>query len=76
MPYDITEEQRDRYRETSRRSAARKVSLLKGFVRSDLPVADAGFRLDPNDLMPQLEPNGLTCISLFSGGGGLDLGFE
>ena len=76
MPYDITEEQRDRYRETSRRSAARKLSLLKGFVRSDFSVADAGSRLDPNDLMPQLEPNGLTCISLFSGGGGLDLGFE
>jgi DNA (cytosine-5)-methyltransferase 1 len=76
MPYDITEEQRDRYRETSRRSAARKVSLLKGFIRSEVPVVNAEFRLDPNDLMPQLEPNGLTCISLFSGGGGLDLGFE
>lgn len=33
-------------------------------------------RLDPNDLMPQLDSNGLVCLSLFSGGGGLDLGFE
>lgn len=27
-------------------------------------------------LMPQLDPNGLATLSLFSGGGGLDLGFD
>ena len=35
-----------------------------------------GERLDPNDLMPQPGSNGLTSLSLFAGGGGLDLGFE
>ncbi|WP_207799428.1 DNA cytosine methyltransferase [Tsukamurella pulmonis] len=33
-------------------------------------------KLDPNDLMPQLESNGFRALSLFSGGGGLDLGFD
>lgn len=76
MPYDLTEDQRDKYRETSRRSAARKQELLRDFDHGAAPIARAGARLDPNDLMPQLRSNGLTCISLFSGGGGLDLGFE
>lgn len=77
MPYDLTEEQRDRYRETSVRSKLRKEALLRGY-REDLAQAARGIgnRLDPNDLMPRLEPNGFTCLSLFSGGGGLDLGFE
>lgn len=76
MPYDLTDDQRDRYRETSRRSAARKLSLLKGFDHSKVRGSAPGSRLDPFDLMPALEPNSLSCISLFSGGGGLDLGFE
>ncbi|MDM8563885.1 DNA (cytosine-5-)-methyltransferase, partial [Candidatus Marithioploca araucensis] len=33
-------------------------------------------QFDPNDLMPQLKSNHLTTLSLFSGGGGLDLGFD
>jgi DNA (cytosine-5)-methyltransferase 1 len=33
-------------------------------------------RLDPSALMPQKQPNGLRSLSLFSGGGGLDLGFD
>ena len=33
-------------------------------------------QLDPMELMPKLEPCGITALSLFSGGGGLDLGFE
>jgi DNA (cytosine-5)-methyltransferase 1 len=76
MGYDITEAQRDRYRETSKRSAARKQALLRGYDGSRLPRLTDRARLDPNDLMPQLASNGLTCLSLFSGGGGLDLGFE
>ncbi len=31
--------------------------------------------LKPEELMPQLKKNGLRSLSLFSGGGGLDLGF-
>ena len=32
--------------------------------------------LDPEKLMPRLKSNGLRSLSLFSGGGGLDLGFD
>lgn len=76
MPYELTEEQREKYRATSLRSKLRKEELLRThcFETSISPIQ--GERLDPLDLMPQLKPNGLTCISLFSGGGGLDLGFE
>lgn len=76
MPYDLTEEQRDRYRATSIRSQQRKRALLEGGKQARQAAQEFSHRLDPNDLMPQLEENGLTCLSLFSGGGGLDLGFE
>lgn len=77
MPYDITEKQRDKYRATSIRSSQRKIALLNGL--NDVPRKAAkpfAGRLDPNDLMPQLEANGLKSLSLFSGGGGLDLAFD
>lgn len=77
MPYDLTDEQRDRYRATSLRSKARKQALLRDHDENLLlPGIDLIERLDPNDLMPQLNSNGLTSLSLFAGGGGLDLGFE
>ena len=77
MPYELTEEQRNRYRETSLRSQLRKRELLQA-PPSDKPghSIDRARRLDTNDLMPQLDANRLSCLSLFSGGGGLDLGFE
>jgi DNA (cytosine-5)-methyltransferase 1 len=77
MPYDLTQEQRDRYRATSIRSQQRKQALLRNHAfEGDRFVGIQANRLDPNDLMPQLEANNLRCLSLFSGGGGLDLGFE
>ncbi len=77
MPYDISDEQRDRYRATSVRSKLRKQALLRNHDESRPAVRTLfGDRLDPHDLMPQLDENGLTCLSLFTGGGGLDLGFE
>lgn len=76
MPYDITEEQRDRYRATSIRSRQRKQELLRDHMETIAGSSELGPRLDPNDLMPESDNNGLTCLSLFSGGGGLDLGFE
>ena len=77
MAYDLTEEQRDRYRETSRRSQLRKQAFLRDHDQRPFQATfDETARLDPNDLMPLVEPNGLACMSLFSGGGGLDLGFE
>jgi DNA (cytosine-5)-methyltransferase 1 len=76
MPYDITEARRDQYRETSQRSKQRKLTLTAGLRPGDKVAEPGGNRLDPNDLMPQLTPHGLTALSLFAGGGGLDLGFE
>ncbi len=77
MPYELTDAQRDRYRATSIRSQLRKQELLRdhieGAISAELML---GNRLDPNTLMPQLEANGLISLSLFSGGGGLDLAFE
>ena len=77
MPYDLTDEQRDRYRATSIRSQLRKQTLLRGHDESEAAHGiKLGERLDPDDLMPQLDANGLVSLSLFSGGGGLDIGFE
>lgn len=76
MAYELTQEQRDKYRATSIRAQQRKQELL----RAHKPTSNASpafiNRLDMRDLMPQLNVNDLTCLSLFSGGGGLDLGFE
>jgi len=76
MPYVLTDSQRNRYRETSIRSSQRKLLLLKGGLADAMLEPPLVGRLDPNDLMPQLDENGLSCLSLFSGGGGLDIGFE
>ena len=75
MPYHISEERRDRYRRVSARSRERKIAAGNGDLAgasSQLNTPD----LDPGALMPALVPNGLRTLSLFSGGGGLDLGFE
>ncbi len=75
MPYDITEERRDQYRQTSRASQARKKKALEEGAL--LPVHPVNIpRLDPSELMPQQLRNGISALSLFSGGGGLDLGFD
>ena len=76
MPYDLTAEQRDRYRQISQRAQRRKAELTAGVCSSDgQPEARTGC-LDPNDLMPLVRPHSLNALSLFAGGGGLDLGFE
>lgn len=75
MPYDLTEEQRQTYRETSIRAQQRKIEFLqKAEVLGNNAMHEP--RLNPEVLMPQVEPHGLVALSLFSGGGGLDLGFE
>jgi DNA (cytosine-5)-methyltransferase 1 len=77
MAYDLTDEQRDKYRATSIRSSQRKSALLNGLSNAPSKTKKRFIgRLDPNDLMPQLEANNLSSLSLFSGGGGLDLGFD
>ncbi|HZQ37078.1 MAG TPA: DNA (cytosine-5-)-methyltransferase [Dehalococcoidia bacterium] len=75
MPYNITEEKRTQYRESSRASARAKSAALAGKGPKPVhPIYEP--RLDPTLLMPALPANGLRSLSLFSGGGGLDLGFE
>lgn len=75
MGYTITEEKRDEYRKISLSSKERK--RIAHEERGLEPVHQINTpRLDPNILMPQLPPNGIRSLSLFSGGGGLDLGFD
>jgi DNA (cytosine-5)-methyltransferase 1 len=72
--YDITEEKREWYREISQASREAKAAAEKGLLMSNHPINKP--RLDNNSLMPQLERNNIHSLSLFSGGGGLDLGFD
>lgn len=72
--WDLTDEKREFFRETSRRSREAKLRALRAepvHARSIHRPA-----LDPADLMPRVAPHLLPALSLFSGGGGLDLGFE
>ena len=75
MPYDISQEKRDWYREISARSRRRKKAAIRGELTCD-PSRISKPVLAPNKLMPQQRQQGLRALSLFSGGGGLDLGFE
>lgn len=76
MAYELTQERRDEYRATSIRSQQRKQAFLREHHQTPVKSPLHRDRLDPTDLMPKLDRNGLTCLSLFSGGGGLDVGFE
>ncbi len=72
--YDISDEKREEYRKISQESHIAKLGAQNGVHKRiheiNTPV------LDPGKFMPQLDDNGLTALSLFSGGGGLDLGFD
>ncbi len=71
----LTARQRQVFRERSTASRAAKSAALRG--EGPPPLHELNHpRLDPVDLMPAVAPTGLRGLSLFSGGGGLDLGFE
>lgn len=72
--YNLTESQRDTYRQISKDSREAKSSALLGLSISQHPINVPN--LNPCSLMDQLPDNGLRGLSLFSGGGGLDLGFD
>lgn len=75
MDYDITNERRLEYKRISENSRKAKIDALNG--KGPKPVHNINIpKYDPNELMPQLESNGYKTLSLFSGGGGLDLGFD
>ena len=75
MPYHISEERRDWYRRVSARSRKRKIAASNGELAPGSSSVNTP-NLDPAELMPMLAPHGLRALSLFAGGGGLDLGFE
>ena len=72
--YDISDKKREEYRLISQQSRLVKLAAEKGQLTSKHVVNTPVF--DPNNLMVQLPQNGLRALSLFSGGGGLDLGFD
>lgn len=74
-PWQLTAEQREVFRKRSRESRTAREMALAGLGGAPLHEVNVS-RFDPLDLMPRRESNGLTTLSLFSGGGGLDLGFE
>ncbi len=73
--WEITEEQREAYRQCSKESSKAKAQALRGEGSKPIhPINNP--QLKPEQLMPQLPENGWRSLSLFSGGGGLDLGFD
>jgi DNA (cytosine-5)-methyltransferase 1 len=73
--WDLTEEQRERFRRTTLASQAAKSRAIRGdchLPKHPIPTP----RLRAEDLMPIRPGNALRALSLFSGGGGLDIGFD
>jgi hypothetical protein len=73
--WELTEDQRAFFRERSVTSAEAKRLALSGKGRAPLHPVNVP-SLNPAHLMPPLPSRGLRALSLFSGGGGLDLGFN
>ena len=74
-PWNLSEEKRAAYRLMSQLSAEAKQKAMSG--QGPAPVHPVNVpKLNPDTLMPNMPRNGLTALSLFSGGGGLDLGFS
>lgn len=75
QPWNLTAAEREVYRVRSRESRRAKAAALAGVGPAPLHPIYAP-RLDPLLLMPELPRSGIRALSLFSGGGGLDLGFS
>lgn len=72
--WELTDEKREFFRQTSRRSREAKLRALQRDPARATPLHRPA--LEPAELMPAVERHLLPSLSLFSGGGGLDLGFE
>jgi len=70
----LTEAEREVFRVRSRN--ARRAKDTASLSNHDVTHLVNKPTFDPALLMPQQARNGLTTLSLFSGGGGLDLGFD
>ncbi|GAA4795425.1 DNA (cytosine-5-)-methyltransferase [Streptomyces ziwulingensis] len=75
QPRQLTEAERERFRKMSRDSREARRSALAGEGPAPLHEINRP-NFNPIDLMPQRQAEGKTALSLFSGGGGLDLGVE
>lgn len=74
IPWNISDKRRDEYSVSSKESqAARKRANL---LAERNPQSRLTISYDPSADMPRRPRNGYVALSLFSGGGGLDLGFE
>jgi len=73
-PQELTKAERVAFSEMSKRSAEAKRRAMEGESEPKHEINVP--RLRPEALMPLLPSNGLRTLSLFSGGGGLDLGFD
>jgi DNA (cytosine-5)-methyltransferase 1 len=74
-PRFLTAAQREAFRQRSRESRRARVAAMSGSGGEPIHEVNTP-RFDSLQLMPMRQPNGLPTLSLFSGGGGLDLGFE
>lgn len=73
--WELSEAEREVYRKRSQASSVAKAKALRG--EGEKPIHPINVpQLDPDRLMPRLAQNGWRSLFLFSGGGGLDLGFE
>lgn len=73
--WDLADEERAVFRATTMAAQAAKRRAQDGTCGSAKhPINEP--LLDPTNLMPQLPQNGLSAVSLFSGGGGMDIGFD
>ena len=74
-PRPLTAAQRQIFRERSAASRAARNASLRGEGPAPLHEVNVP-RLQPVELMPQAPRRQLRALSLFSGGGGLDIAFE
>lgn len=74
-PRLLTAAQREVFRVRAREARLAKDAAASGDGGEPLHGVNTP-TFEPNRLMPLLEPVGLPTMSLFSGGGGLDLGFD
>lgn len=72
---EITEEKREFFRRRALQSREAKIRAEQTPVGPDAHPINVP-RLDPASLMPELAKCDIASLSLFSGGGGLDLGFD
>ena len=74
-PRELTAEERAWFREKATTSRRAKAAAVSGQGPEPIHRINTP-RLNPVDLMPDVGSAGLASLSLFSGGGGLDLGFS